>query len=213
MNILLLGDSDIDRWPEDRLPGHESCEEISVSGRGGATLDQIIDPVKAKLQQYRTKNKIKETADKYLLILVLCAGENDIGSGIPLVQSEAAMDALLGTIFGDFSDCNIYLIFLGPKLEPWLQDDLEARRAYIQMSRSFQRICTLHSQTKGSAASISYIDCLTMFCGESANQPGALFGGRAIPEEQYFDKDQLHLSSKGYELWKAAVEEKIHSIL
>lgn len=52
-----------------------------------------------------------------------------------------------------------------------------------------------------------------MFCGDSANQPGALMGGQAIPEARYFDNDQLHLSDEGYKIWKEILEQKILLLL
>eukprot|EP00543_Licmophora_paradoxa_P014920 CAMPEP_0202467924 /NCGR_PEP_ID=MMETSP1360-20130828/73677_1 /ASSEMBLY_ACC=CAM_ASM_000848 /TAXON_ID=515479 /ORGANISM="Licmophora paradoxa, Strain CCMP2313" /LENGTH=57 /DNA_ID=CAMNT_0049092645 /DNA_START=160 /DNA_END=333 /DNA_ORIENTATION=- len=48
-----------------------------------------------------------------------------------------------------------------------------------------------------------------MFCGDSANVPGAVLGGRAIPESKYFSDDLLHLSKEGYTIWKGIVEEKV----
>jgi lysophospholipase L1-like esterase len=63
------------------------------------------------------------------------------------------------------------------------------------------------------ASRIAFIDCLTMFCGSSGEHPGALFGGRAQAEPQYFDADQLHLSDKGYIIWKLQIEDAIKELL
>jgi len=34
-------------------------------------------------------------------------------------------------------------------------------------------------------------------------------GGKAVAEEKYFDKDELHLGCLGYSLWKTTIEEKL----
>ena len=52
-----------------------------------------------------------------------------------------------------------------------------------------------------------------MFCGESANIPGATLGGKAKAEPVYFSSDQLHLSEEGYRIWKRVVEERLSELL
>jgi hypothetical protein len=111
----------------------------------------------------------------------------------------------------------LHLFVLSPKFEPWLVDDMEARKSYVRMAQSFGRIC--RDFEKGGkqhphvACSIRYIDCLTMFCGASAKQPGAVLGGKAIAQPQYFDSDQLHLSYDGYMIWQSVVEATIRQLL
>ena len=157
------------------------------------------------------------------VFLVVCAGENDIGSGVSLNKSNEALESILKTISSVANTTKwlrVHLIFLGPKLEPWLQDDSESRKAYIQMSRSFARLCKQYDDDNNNSdqastcgiGKIHYLDCLTLFC-KGANEPGALFGGRAIPQVEYFDDDQLHLSNEGYRLWKKSVEAAMCSIV
>jgi hypothetical protein len=120
------------------------------------------------------------------------------------------------------------LIFLGPKLEPWLEDDMEARKSYFHLSERLSRSCqtfgtneTLdHNENKDNQSchpdgknAISYVNCLTMFCGDSADLPGAVLAGRAKAETKYFNKDMLHLSEEGYKVWKEEIEWIISSII
>jgi lysophospholipase L1-like esterase len=160
--------------------------------------------------------------------VVVCGGENDIGSGVPLRSSQVTFQSLLDLFYetnielssrsnhhhhGDTpslypSRAAVHLIFLGPKFEPWLQNDPASRRSYVQMSITFEQLC---QQKKTDY--IHYVDCLTMFCGNSKNQPGALYGGTAIPESIYFHSDQLHLSEAGYAKWKSILEDQISMIL
>jgi lysophospholipase L1-like esterase len=187
VRILLVGDSDIERWPKELLPrGEDNC---SVWGCGGATLHNVAAQVE----------EIAENADSARTIWVICAGENDIGNNAPLFESQAALVRLLDRIVQG------HVIFLGPKLEPWLQDSNTSRKRYIQMSRAFQRLAA-------SREAVSFVDCLLMFCSlTTANLPGGLF--KARPDPSLFDHDQLHLSRAGYIVWRSVVEDTISTIL
>jgi len=199
--LALVGDSDIAFWPNELHPKHTSLQDDDdtipiVSGHPGACLIDVVPKI-AKI--------IAAHGDA--LILVACAGENDIGSGMSLDSTLQAMDRLLHAVF-DSDETTVHLIFLGPKLEPWLQHDASSRKAYSKMSRALQRACTKHAN----ADRIRYIDCLLMFCGASAGLPGAVHGGKAVAESRYFASDELHLSDEGYGVWKEVVENAIEEL-
>ena len=98
------------------------------------------------------------------------------------------------------------MIFLGPKFEPWLTDDNISRKKYTRLSNGFQRAIRKHH----ACTQIRYINCLTLFCTEETeNVPGAIYGGRAVPDSNYFDADGLHLNEVGYGVWKQMVEEQL----
>ena len=205
-HMILVGDSDIARWPAHLYPCLPGVAEVitdehgnvsSVSGHSGATLSQVVPHVQEALQQALLK-------DDNHLILIVCAGENDIGQGQPLEASVKALENLLEASFSESNTIqgSIHVVFLGPKFEPWLNDDLDSKRAYSAMDRAFQRCCQQHAN----ATNIHYVDCLVMFCGSTANLPGARLGGKAQAQEEFFDSDQLHLCDQGYEIWKDVVE-------
>jgi lysophospholipase L1-like esterase len=198
LHIALVGDSDIDHWPDTFYP---SIREATVSSKGysGARLHQIAKHAEASLLEHGAE----------LLCLVACAGENDIGEGISLSKSERAFERLLEIVFNRPARENVRLIFLGPKFEPWLKDDPDARKKYVRMSLAFARCCKDHPMSRN----ISFIDCLTMFCGESGKQPGAVLGSRAVAEQRYFQSDQLHLNNDGYRIWKQIVEDCILQVV
>lgn len=200
--LVLIGDSDIDRWPRVLYPEvQENDYDYLLSGHSGATLEEILQRVRDVLQTIAKAKRV---------ICIVCAGENDIGDGLPLSNTEAAFEKLLDLVFNETTlKDETSLIFLGPKLEPWLKDDLDSRKQYIRMSNSLENLCKDHD----CACNIVYVDCLTMFCGSSAHQPGALFGGRAQADTQFFAPDGLHLSDKGYEIWKAVVEDAMKTVL
>lgn len=196
--LVLFGDSDIFFWPEDLYPTFPGSRTIK-SGHSGATLRDLIPHLSRTLQDN----------GKEELLFVICAGENDIGEGMSLDNSVGALEKLLEMILASSEKHGV--IFLGPKFEPWQENDMVAKKKYYKISRSFQRCLSRHDGTD--CMHYSYIDCLTMFCGESATIPGAILGGRASAEFKYFQSDLLHLSIHGYRIWKEVVEQKINDIL
>lgn len=205
--VVMVGDSDIERWPDSfRFP------TSFISGHSGSTLREVVTHVERILQD------LSSSTNSECCIIVVCAGENDIGSGLTINESDKAFRGLLDIVFpsiqssvetGGNNQTDNYLIFLGPKFEPCLIDDLETQRKYVQMSKSFERLCTEHRKIQN----IIFIDCLTMFCSpNSLKQAGALLGGKARPELHYFDSDGLHLSIEGYKIWRSIIEKEIQNI-
>jgi lysophospholipase L1-like esterase len=191
------------------------------------------------------------TAAVTTTIIVACAGENDISQGLSLERSIEQLREFLDLIFLDDDDDddddnvddnnkknnnydnnnnrnnndddNRFLIFLGPKFEPWQDnhhDNISYKKKYNSMTRAFQRCLQEYNNKKNGnddennnndfSRRIHYIDCLTMFCDEeTTNLPGARLCGRAKAEPYYFSSDQLHLSDSGYDIWKDIIETKI----
>eukprot|EP00977_Amphora_coffeiformis_P011662 scaffold2804_cov181-Amphora_coffeaeformis.AAC.30 len=189
--VVLIGDSDIERWPKSLYPSADIYHCCAVSG---ATLYECISLVQDAVKQ----GLDSESSSVHV---VACTGENDVAQSISLEDSCNALKSFIEVVFSSEQD-RLHLMFLGPKLEPWLNDDKESRRDYIRMSRGFEKVCTEHSLSER----ISFIECLVMFCGKSAEQRGALLGGKAKAEKTYFDYDLLHLNQKGYEIWKQRVD-------
>ena len=196
--LLLVGDSDIARWPQELLPQLRADvppATVMMSGHNGATLQDIIPHIETAIESLDSPAQS--------IILVVCAGENDIGNGIALDDTLSSFQQMLQTFFAHHSSSpSKRLIFLGPKIEPWLEDDSLSRKQYIKLSRALQRACSKHERSND----IKFVDCLTMFCGETAQLPGATLGGKAKAQPEYFCDDQLHLSIEGYKVWKQAVE-------
>lgn len=210
--FVLIGDSDIDHWPAALYPQPAASFHCKAA-QSGATLHECIALVKPALAQARTSTMRH-------VIVVACAGENDIAQSYTAQESGAALTQFLTAILENDcapqqqqqqqQDCPWHVIFLGPKLEPWLQDDKESRRAYIRLSKSLQQSCAQHER----AAQVTFLDCLLQFCGNNAHKlKGALLGGKAVAQRQYFASDLLHLNDAGYRVWKQAVEECMATIL
>lgn len=208
--MALVGDSDISRWPPELFPSlSKSTASWSVvrNGLSGACLEEITGLVAKAVPDIAMEADENERKKNSPLILVMCAGENDIGQGYSIDKVIRSFERVLDECFA-FDIMISKVIFLGPKLEPWLTNDHSSRKKYIKLSKAFQRAVERHIR-KGD---IHYVDCLLMFCGDSANVPGAITA-RAKADERYFHNDGLHLSDAGYVIWKKMVETEVDKIL
>ena len=198
IQVVLVGDSDIARWPQNLWPCIETSA-VSHLGQNGAILKQIVPYVDAALDSVEGSPASK-------IFIVFCCGENDIAQGIDKAVSRELFASVLNKIMDRRPD--LHVIALGPKVEPWMENDKDARLAYCKLSKKFQWECKHHRLFQ----QITYIDCLTMFCIE--NEDGEpLQGEDAIPDDLYFAKDNLHLSERGYAMWKEVIEENIQRVL
>ena len=98
------------------------------------------------------------------------------------------------------------MVFLGPKFEPWLTNDVVSRKRHTKLNNRLRRaICKHRARNR-----IIYVDCLVSLCKEEMSDvPGAACRGRTTPDGKYFDADGLHFNDEGYSLWKRIVEKKI----
>jgi lysophospholipase L1-like esterase len=201
--IVLLGDSDVSRWPSSLLPSIPSAAVFMHYAKSGACLVDLLQQI-AKHDQWEI-----QSGDRTNSLFVCCAGENDIGSGRTMEQMLGTFGAVLDALFtANNPDQRLQsrMIFFGPKFEPWMTDDNSSRKKYVKLNNGFQRAIRKHRAFDR----IIYVDCLTLFCTkETASEPGAVYGGRAIPDIQYFDSDGLHLNDAGYSVWKQIVAVKI----
>ena len=209
-SIALVGDSDISRWPPELFPSlpSDNCSVVR-NGQSGAVLDEAIGLVSETVRDIaatETEAREKNGPRASQIIIVLCAGENDIGQGYSIDKIIRSFERVVDKCF-EF-DGMIKVIYLGPKIEPWLTNDPLSRKQYVKLSKSLQRATERHNRK----VDLYYVDCLLMFCGESANVPGAVTA-KAKAEERYFHNDGLHLSDEGYSIWKEAIEGEIKKIL
>lgn len=197
IQVLLVGDSDIARWPQNLWPCIETSA-VSHSGQQGAILRQIVPYVEAVIKSVEGSPATK-------IFVVFCCGENDVAQGIdPGVSKE-----LFATVLHKITDVrpDIHVLVLGPKIEPWMDGDKQARASYCDLSSRFHWECKHHRVMP----QITYFDCLTMFCKKKGG--AKLRGETAVADPIYFDADKLHLSDKGYAVWKQVIEEKIREIM
>jgi lysophospholipase L1-like esterase len=201
--FALIGDSDIQRWPQQLFPEPATVREGSPSsyihsGHNGATLEQI----RPHVQEVVLTALASSARVNLRLVLIVCAGENDIGQGESLASTEVSFRRLLDIVFDPVTTTmTTTLIFLGPKIEPWMvEDDADSRKQFIRMSKHLSRLCNEHS----CSSRIKFINCLTIFCDETCEHPSI-----ANASPRYFASDQLHLSADGYKIWKRTIEEML----
>ena len=248
--LFFLGDSDMARWPSNQLPSisniislkHHNFKQVNHNhSKNGALLQDVPSQVQKALEDYQSVrphgNAEKCSSSSSNVFFIVCAGENDISNGLSIDNVMTSFNGLIDSIFSNESsrcfERRPHLIFLGPKLEPWLVDDKSSRKSYFQLSermisQSCQRLPTStkvnlldtdnvnnHScdDSVDDGKHISYINCLTMFCGESAKMQGAVLAGRAKAEMKYFNDDGLHLNEEGYKVWKEELQNVLSRIL
>ena len=212
--IVFLGDSDISRWSESLYPSikdssGKECDIRCVNiAKGGASISDMH----SQLKDWRGCD---EREDESNTLFVACAGENDVSSGQPIDRIQMSFTSFLEDLFGSkpmHQQKSKHFIFFGPKFEPWLTEDYASRKQYTKLSNALQR--TIRKSQESFKENIVYVDCLTMFCtNETKDIPGAVHGGRALPNHTYFDSDELHLSEKGYKIWRDILKEEIERIL
>jgi lysophospholipase L1-like esterase len=230
--LVLIGDSDIFRWPNELLPTiHEKLvgdDMIVNQSRSGALLQDLPKQAETAINILISKfgDSQISTPTSTELVILACAGENDVSSNFSLDPILQAFEEFVRIIFTSLISDDItmrHLIFLGPKLEPWLKHDMHSRKSYFKLSKSLDRACKrLQSSICNNLCSdggdigekkymTSFVDCLTLFCGETANLPGAVMGGNAVAQNHYFYDDGLHLSPEGYQIWKELIEKMLNA--
>ena len=181
-----------------------------LSNVPNSQLPQAIAELKSDQDDKSKSTKIKK---KQMIFLVACAGENDISSGQPIDTIIQSFNTFIHSVFTKFinnqtkfSGPYLHLIFFGPKLEPWLDEDMESRKLYYQLSERMLRVCA-------SMQNVTYIDCLTMFCSHVGDKDtdkmslrSGILSGKTKADKNYFSADGLHLNIKGYEVWKEKLE-------
>lgn len=222
LSIVLVGDSDISRWPPSLYPKYCKINnnvkfDVVNLGQSGGVLSDLLPQLHQWQTEQRTRTGIKSSENIH--IFVACAGENDLGSGRSVDGLLNTFRSFLDELFPDsqlqqkhVEETKNFLLFLGPKFEPWLSEDSSSRKQYAKLSNALQRTIRKHSAFH--THRMTYIDSITTFCTKETSQvPGAIHGGRAIPDVQFFDRDGLHLNEKGYQIWNHMIEEELCKIM
>ena len=203
-------------------------------GKSGALLhdvpkqiDRAIAKLKVLVRTIPDPNADNQPQEQHRVYFIATAGENDLSSGFSVDVVMDSYHKVLDSIFFVKSNKNNTrtnimptnmkpsLFFFGPKLEPWLNENgnQDSRKAYYQLSDRMEIASTTtptingihHNHNKG-RENVTFIDSLISFCGPSADQQGAVLSGKAQAQSEYFHEDGLHLSDKGYRLWKHELE-------
>ena len=256
LNIALafIGDSDISRWPKELLPEpafppkllshHHDHIHVHVStfhrATSGAMMKHLPKQIKKIKQDMNSRGPFDAT------VFICCAGENDVSNDTPvdsIMESfQESVDAIFSSPIPTSCSKRPNLVFLGPKLEPWMTtNETDARKAYFLLSERLhasienksylakvleRRVQHDHDHDHGrvhdvkdrqdcrvDGYSVLYVDSLKLFCCRESSEDLSVVGGGAIADDRYFEEDGLHLSDEGYKIWKEEVENIVSKLI
>ena len=181
--IIFIGDSDITHWstltsPKASVPAASSCKQKGTQKGNSESSEESSEELSSGCVVHATSgftsidvlNSIQTLEALPSTHAVIVCGENDLstmnsGSGgssdIPYIQSIAStiLD-IINTLLDSNTQSHIsisHILFFGPKLEPWLSNDVPSMLSY----------CNLHNQIsyslKSLAPKVTYIDNLKRF--------------------------------------------------
>jgi len=180
VDILFVGDSDIDYWDSSVVfPGSMNV------GIGG----------------YETKHVIKEVGDwtgetnpKWVVLVI---GENDIVADQP-ATTRAALNAFF-KIATAFIEDGARVIYLGTKVEP---DNKDLYAEYKSYDAAIRKFATAQSKDKDEPP-FQMIDVFRSF---TYKQTDGTPKGKDGTWSQIYASDEVHMSRLGYKLWNAWVK-------
>jgi lysophospholipase L1-like esterase len=121
--------------------------------------------------------------------IVFYAGDNDLGDGRHPEEVFIFFEQLLALVKQNFGDMPFAFISVKPSIARWgLNDQIKYTNRLIQQE-------TLKHKNVG------FIDIYSRMTDASG-----------YPKRDLFEPDGLHLSSKGYELWKLSVGKYLQSL-
>lgn len=163
ITLILIGDSDISRWPSKELPSvsdhvllkHHHLKQIIMNhAKSGANMIDVQVQVQEAMKDLNNNLLKKSSSKKGLplpsdeqqqhprIFFIMCAGENDISSGRSVDYVISSFYEVVDKIFsGSSCENRPHLLLFGPKFEPWLNDDSSARKSYFQLSDQLSRTC------------------------------------------------------------------------
>mmetsp|Transcript_21705 Transcript_21705/g.45214 ORF Transcript_21705/g.45214 Transcript_21705/m.45214 type:complete len:221 (-) Transcript_21705:11-673(-) len=210
MRCFYVGDSDIAKWPFPQ-------PSFSVTKEGWTSF-QIQHELKRSVE-WET-----EMATDEPFIVVCCWGENDLSTcptDTAVVKLAARNVSESVSYLGDRMGGGFRgLLFIGPKLEPWmfadpLNVDMDSIVSYVRLSLELKSVL-------GAIPLATFVDALAMFTDQAGKTSEEIrdevqrlrLASTVTSEDsfsfkvddRFFLSDQLHLSEDGYDIWNDIVE-------
>jgi lysophospholipase L1-like esterase len=117
-------------------------------------------------------------------VIVFYAGDNDIANGRTAEQVATDFAAFTKAVHAKLPDCRILFLAVKPSLKRWKMYETQQRANAMVADQ-----CKQNDRLK-------FVDVASVLLGPD---------GKPLPD--YYVKDQLHLSAKGYERWVPVVGE------
>lgn len=112
--------------------------------------------------------------------IVIYAGDNDLGDGRPADEVLLFFRQLKSLLCDQFPGIPCYYISIKPSISRWhINDTIRLANQLIQ------------GEIEASECDFSFVDIYS-----------SMFGADGYPDADYYEEDGLHLSPKGYEVWK-----------
>lgn len=172
-SILFIGSSSIVKW--ETLKEDFAPMPVINRGFGGS---QIVDSIK-----YASRIIFPYKPS----IIMLYAGDNDIGSGKSPETVTKDFIEFAETVHSRLPDTLIFYITIKPSISRWAMWD--------DMSKANGLIDSYISRHKN----LGYLDTGTPMLGENGS----------MPSSELFVEDNLHLSAEGYKLWTSIVRPRL----
>lgn len=118
--------------------------------------------------------------------VVFYAGDNDIGRGGKAAQVLADFRAFVTEVRKDNPSCRVLFVAVKPSLARW--------KLYAEQQKANALVRSYCEAEKG----LTFVDVVPLMLGAD---------GTPVPD--LFQKDGLHMTPKGYELWSAAVSKAL----
>jgi lysophospholipase L1-like esterase len=134
-----------------------------------------------------TMNDLLYYADRLVVVyrpraVVVYEGDNDIGLGIPPEKVAATFKAFVEKVHAKLPETRIYVLSIKPSISRWdLWKNMQAANALIKAECDKDKLLT-------------YVDVAASMLDQSGQ-----------PRKDLYQKDNLHLVRKGYEIWRDAV--------
>ena len=118
--------------------------------------------------------------------IVFYAGDNDIGAGRKAEQVADDFQAFVAAVRKGNPECRVLFVAVKPSLARWKKFDVQR-----QANALVREFCE-----KGER--LAFVDVVPLMLGPDG-----------LPVAEFFVKDGLHMTPKGYEVWTAAVNKAL----
>jgi len=134
----------------------------------GPSSSKTLSPSSSSHTKIQTNKKTKVLESDPTVVFLVCAGENDISSGVAMEHVITSLEQTVYQVYGRTNDDSpvaskpnnfdaasraCRLVLLGPKLEPWLSGDMASRKRYATLNRRFRTSCRrLQAELDGTAS-------------------------------------------------------------
>jgi len=171
-------------------PGGIVCIGSSSMVGWHPTIQQDLSPLKVIARGFggSNMNDAAHYAERLVVryrpkAVVLYEGDNDIGAGMAPSQVCEAFQSFVGTIHKALPDTRIYVISIKPSLKRW-----NLWPSAVEANKLIASVCA-KDPTR-----LTYVSIVE-----------GMMNADGKVRDDIFRTDRLHMSAKGYEIWKAAV--------